>query len=137
MKPKFSLLALVAITALLHAAPPPASAPSPEQVAKDKVATEIHAKVTLWRGGSRFSRALPTPSHRLEFQPPMLADGEKRLPFTIIGRAAPKAPAEWQGYVRLSDQEIFLLDPKTGKHRPAKEHPRFAPAPKVEPSKPL
>ena len=137
MRTKSSILALVAIAALLHAAPPLAPPPSTEQLARDKVTAGIYHKVLEWRGGGRFSRARPTPSHRLEFQPQILVNGEKRLPFTITRWADPKATPEWHGYVRLSDQEIFLLNPKTGKHRPANEHPRFAPPPKIEPAKPL
>jgi hypothetical protein len=137
MKTKSSILVLVAVTAVLRADPPQAPAASGEDHAKRKVGTEILARISTWGRGGRFSRAMPTPSHRLEFQPQKLVKDETRLPFTIIRWEQPEAPPEWQGYVRLSDLEIFLFDPKTGKHRPAKEHPRFAPPPKTEPAKPL
>jgi len=138
MKMKSSILALVAITTLLHATPPQApAATNSEDLAKRKVATEIYGKVN--RVAGRFSRSMSGPSHQLEFQPQMLVQEESRLPFTISRSFGPKTPAEIQGYVRLSDQAIFVLDPKTGKHRPASEDPRFAPPvlPKVEPAKPL
>ena len=143
MKATSSILTLIAITALLHAAPPQAPASTAEDLAKRKVALEIHTKVNTISG--RFSRAMPTPSHQLEFQPPMLVKEESRLPFTISRSRGPKATPELQGYVRLSDQAVFLLDPKTGNYRPAREDPRFAPPPqqqdlplpKIEPAKPL
>jgi hypothetical protein len=141
MKTTSSILVLIAITTLLHAAPPQA-AKSPEDLAKQKVATEIYAKVNTHSG--RFSRVGPVPSHQLQFQPPMLVKEESRLPFTISPSRTLKATPELQGYVRLSDQAVFLLDPATGNYRPASEHPRFAaaqqqklPLPKIEPAKPL
>lgn len=136
MKTKSSILLLIAVTTLLHAAPPQPQA-SPEDQAKRKVATEIYTKVNTYSG--RFSRIGPMPSHQLEFQAPTLVNEENRLPFTITPSRNPKVSPQLQGYVRLSDQEIFLLDPKTGSHRPACEDPRFAPPlpPKIEPAKPL
>jgi hypothetical protein len=147
MKTTSSILALVAVTALLHATPPQAPASTVEDLAKRKVATEIYAKVN--REGSPFSRVDLGPSHRLEFQPQMLVEKEARLPFTIVRSRLrdPKVAPEIQGYVRLSDQAIFLLDQKTGEHRSASEDPRFTPPQqrpqplvpllKIEPSKPL
>ena len=142
MKTTSSILSLIAITTLLHAAPPQ-SATTSEDLAKRKVSTEIYAKVSTISGG--FSRARPMPSHRLEFQPQMLVEKESRLPFTITRSRMLKPTPEVQGYVRLSDQAVFLLDPKTGNYRPASEDQRFAPPqqqkehplPKIEPAKPL
>ena len=136
MKPTSSILVLALITTLLHAAPPQAEG-SPEDQAKRKVSLEIYSKVSTTSG--RFSRAMPMPSHQLEFQPQMLVKEESRLPFTIAPVRNPKISPQLQGYVRLSDQQIFLLDPKTGSYRPATEDPRFAPPqpPKILPSKPL
>jgi len=142
MKTTSSILALIAITTLLHAAPPQPQA-SPEALAKQKVATEIYSKVNTYSG--RFSRVGPISSHRLEFQAPMFVKEENRLPFVITPARNPNVSPQLQGYVRLSDQAIFLLDPKTGQHRLASEDPRFAPPqqqrelplPKIEPSKPL
>ncbi len=143
MKTTSSIFTLIAITTLLHAAPPQAATTS-EDLAKRKVATEIYAPVSPYSGG--LSRAMPKPSHRLEFQPQMLVEKESRLPFTITRHARMLKPTpELQGYVRLSDQAVFLLDPKTGNYRPAREDRRFAPPPqqqdlplpKIEPAKPL
>ncbi|RYD61665.1 MAG: hypothetical protein EOP83_16490 [Verrucomicrobiaceae bacterium] len=136
MKITSSIIVLVLITALLHAAPPQAQS-SPEDLAKRKVSLEIYAKVSTTSG--RFSRAMPMPSHKLEFQPQMLVKDESRLPFTITPVRNSKISPQLQGYVRLSNQQIFLLDPKTGNYRPASEDPRFAPPapPKIEPTKPL
>ena len=102
-----------------------------------KVSAEIFSKVNIYSG--RFSRVGPIPSHRLEFQPQMLVKEENRLPFTITPVRNQKVMPQLQGYIRLSDQQIFLLDLKTGNYRPATEDPRFAPSPppKVVPSKPL
>jgi hypothetical protein len=142
MKTTSSILVLIAATTLLHAAPQPAQA-SPEDLAKQKVATEIYAKVSS--RSVAFSRADLGPSHQLQFQPQMLVKEESRLPFAISRSRGPKGEPELQGYVRLSDQAIFLLDPKTGQHRLASEDPRFTPTQqqrelpflKIEPSKPL
>ncbi|MEK7951037.1 hypothetical protein [Luteolibacter soli] len=142
MKTTSSILALVAVTTLLHAAPPQAQ-PTPEDLAKGKVAVEIYGKVNSMSG--RFSRVGPINSHQLEFQAPMFVKEEKRLPFTITPVRNPKVAVQLQGYIRLSDQEIFLLDQKTGQYLPAREDPRFAPPqqqrelplPKIEPAKPL
>jgi len=102
-----------------------------------KVSTEIYSKVNTY--GARFSRVGPIPSHRLEFRPQMLVKEEPRLPFTITPARNPKVSPQLQGYIRLSDQQVFLLDPKTGNYRPASEDPRFAPPPppNIEPAKPL
>lgn len=135
MKTRSSILLLLAVTALLYAAPPQTPDTGREDQAKRKVTLGIYAKVNTVNG--RFSRARPTPSHRLEFQPQKRLKDEELLPFTITRGPDPKATPEWQGYIRLSDHEIFLLDPETGKHQPAMEHPRFAPPPKIEPAKPL
>jgi hypothetical protein len=142
MKTTSSILSLIALTTLLHAAPPQ-TAKSSEDLAKQKVATGIYAKVSTMR--SSFSRSGPTPSHRLEFQPQTLVKEESRLPFAITPFRMHKATPELQGYVRLSDQAVFLLDPKTGNYRPATEDPRFATPqqprelllPEIEPAKPL
>ncbi|HEY1120967.1 MAG TPA: hypothetical protein VGE67_05185 [Haloferula sp.] len=138
MKTKSSVLALVAASALLHAAPMEIRL-SPEDQAKMKVSTEIYSKVNTYSG--RFSRVGPIPSHRLEFQPQMLVKEEPRLPFTITPARNQKVMPQLQGYIRLSDQQVFLLDLKTGNYRPATEDPRFTPAlppsPKVVPAKPL
>jgi hypothetical protein len=123
------------VAALLHAAPPQddPSLPAADR-AKRTARIEIFAKVNTVTGGG-FSRAGPRSSHSLQFEQELLVDGEKRLPFAISAVGAEKP--ELKGYVRLSDQEIFLLDPKTGKHQPASQHPRFAPPPllQVEPVK--
>ena len=83
---------------------------------------------------------MPVPSHTLEFQPELLVDGEARLPFSIRPRqtGTEVMPVTLEGYVRLGDQAIFLLDEKTKSHVPAAQHPRFAPKPplNVVPTKP-
>jgi len=120
-----SILAATAVMGLLHAAPPEGAPPSPEVVAKQKVAVEIFAKMNPVT--RPFSRVAPVPTHSLEFQPQQLVNGESRLHFVIRPRGVadnklPAAPAA-QGYVRLSDQQIFLLDAKTGDFQPAQNPP--------------
>lgn len=104
-----------------------------------KVNLEIFNKVSPRE--RPFSRAIAVPRHTLEFQPQQLVGGEARLPFTIRPRslAAEATPAtSLEGYVRLSDQEIFLHVAETKAYVPASEHPRFAPKPpaKVDPPRP-
>lgn len=146
MKPKLkskthtlfpSLAAALAVATLLHAAPPADPLP-PAELAKQKVNVEIFHKVSP--PARPFSRVMPVPSHHLEFQPELLVDGEARLPFSI--RPRPRGtevmPVTLEGYVRLGDQAIYLLDEKTKSHVPSAQHPRFAPKPPlvVVPSNP-
>ncbi len=120
-------LAIAALVALLQAAPPVADAPLPAvDQAKQKVAAEIFAKVNAYEGPG-FSRVGPRPTHRLEFQPDLLVKDEPRLHFAITPFRDGKLAVQLKGYVRLSDQTIFLIDPKNGEARPASEDPRFAP----------
>lgn len=123
-----SVLLAAAVAGLLHAAPPEENGPLAVEVqARRKVLVQIFQKISPRE--ISFSRAMPVPRDTLEFQPQLLVDAESRLPFSIVSRrlADRTAPPVLQGYIRLSDQEIFLLDPKTGTHKPAAQHPLFAP----------
>ena len=94
----------------------------PHSQAKFAVQQEVVAKLMPRR--HRFSRAaprFPSPS----FQPPLLVEGEKRLPFKVVDRFSQESSLA-AGYVRLSDNAIFIVDPSSGKHRPIHEDPRFA-----------
>lgn len=132
-----SLATALAVATLLHAAPPAEPLP-PSELAKQKVSVEIFHKVSP--PARPFSRVMPVPRHTLEFQPELLVDGEARLPFAIRPRQTGKEvmPVTLEGYVRLGDQAIFLLDEKTKAHIPASQHPRFAPKPplNVVPARP-
>jgi hypothetical protein len=121
-----ALLAAAAAVSFLHAEPQ--AAPTPEAAAQQKVSTQIFARVSTER--LSFSRAMPMPLKRLEFQTPLMVNGEMRMPFAIVSVADPKK-ALWQGYVRLEDQEIFLCDAATGDFRLAASFPRFAPTPTI------
>lgn len=124
-----SILAATAVMALLHAAPPEGAPLSPEALAKQKVAIEIFTKMSpVMRP---FSRVRPVPTHSLEFQPLQLVNGESRLPFVIAPRGVADKTSPTQGYVRLSDQQIFLLDSKTGNYQPTPNPPQIAPQPPV------
>ena len=142
MKPKTHILfpsfaTALAVATLLHAAPPADPLP-PVELAKQKVSVEIFQKVSP--PARPFSRVRPVPGHTLEFQPELLVQGEARLPFAIRRRQTGKEvmPVTLEGYVRLADQAIYLLDEKTKSHVPAAQHPRFAPKPPliVVPTKP-
>ncbi len=132
------LTAAFAVVTLLHASPP-ADTPSSEESEMRKVNLEIFNKVSPRE--RPFSRAIAVPRHTLDFQPQQWVDGEARLPFSIRPRSiAPEAipAALLEGYVRLSDQEIFLYVAETKAYVPASAHPRFAPQPpvKVDPPRP-
>lgn len=126
MKTKSTIIiALVAAAAagLLHAEPP---RPLPaEDQAKLKVQSEILAKISPQ--AVLFSRAAPMPRENLRFEPQILVENESRLPFAVVPvfPAKPKTPPILQGYVRMSDQAIFLIDTSTGQHVPAAQHPRL------------
>lgn len=133
-----SLAAAFAMAALSHASPPAAPA-SPEDQAMRKVNAEILTKVSP--PVQPFSRVAPVNRHVLEFQPQLAVEGESRLPFAIKPRPDDKQtspPALLEGYVRLSDQEIFLYVAETKAYVPRSQHPRFAPKPpaKVDPQRP-
>lgn len=139
-----SLAAVVAAVTMLHASPP-ADAVPPLELAKHKVTVEIFHKVSP--PSRPFSRVGPVSNDTLEFQPELLVKGEARLPFAIRPRVFGIQPAQdvkdvppatLEGYVRLSDQQIFLYVAETKTHVPASEHPRFAPKPPpvIVPAKP-
>lgn len=119
------IIAIVAAAAagLLHAEPP---RPLPaEDQAKLKVRSEILAKVSPQ--AVSFSRAMPIPRETLRFEPQILVENESRLPFAVVPvfQTKPKTPPILEGYVRMNDQAIFLLDASTGLHIPAAQHPRL------------
>lgn len=139
---KHRILILLPVTAIALAEPtlndprsynstkvPQSKAPSqptktdPHAKAKAAVLEQVAFKLETRHG--RFSRAAPR-SPSPSYSPELLVDGEKRLPFKVADRFSRKSVLA-QGYVRLSDQQIFILDPLTGKHRAVHEDPRFAP----------
>lgn len=80
---------------------------------------------------SRAMPAMPYPSYRAV----ELAAGEERLPFTVkmVG-----TKDEVSGYVRLSDNAIFIFRPEKKDHIRSTLDPRFAPPQeiRIEPEKP-
>lgn len=125
-KSKITIALTAATLAGLLQAEPPRPSPAEDQ-AKQKVQSEIFAKVSPRE--ISFSRAAPMPREILQFEAQTLVDNEARLPFAILPRfsGALKSQPVLQGYVRLSDQAIYLLDSAAGRHVPAAQHPRFAP----------
>ena len=117
--------------------------PGPDPQARQAVQTQIVAR--LHRSVPPFSRVMP-PMPEARYHDLILADGEKRLPFEVLeprrirtlpGTAPAGRAVMVSGYVRLSDQAIFVFDTKTRKHIPAAKDPRFAPpADKAKADKP-
>lgn len=133
-----SFAAALAVATVLHAAPP-ADTGAREELARRKVNLEILAQVSPPE--RPFSRTSRVQRHLLEFQPQQLVSGEARLPFVIKPRPDGKEvapPVLLEGYVRLSDQQIFLFVEETKAYVPASQHPRFAPKPpmKADPPRP-
>ena len=120
---KHILITSTLIIAAVVAAPQPQEKVDPIQAAQLAVHHQLVAKL---RPTHRpFSRAAPRGPSAF-FRPTMIVKGEERMPFTI-GDERSKSVKPLTGYVRLSDQKIFLLDAKTGKHQLASKDPRFAP----------
>jgi hypothetical protein len=136
---------IAALTGLLSAEPRPiidltqipnaglVSNTEPNAPARMAVMTQIVARLQP-PAIPPFSRAVvvtPYPS----FRPVELVDGEERLPFmvTMMGRGA-----EVSGYVRVSDNAIFIHRPDKKDHILSTQDPRFAPAKEVvvNPQKP-
>ena len=134
---KTSILALLTIiTAAALATPDPESKPDPVDAAKLAVQTQIVARLHPEFPGAgkypRFSRAGTPEYPSPKYEAPLLVDGEKRLPFTFKTFQFPKGTTvNLTGYVRLSDQQIFLLDPSTKMYRVAHKDPRFAKHPSL------
>ena len=131
---KTNILSILTITAaLVAAAPDSQEKQDPLEAAKRAVEIEIVARVVAanpqkWSRPS-FSRVQMTRKPRATYQAPLLADGEERLPFSLPLEPHGKNSSILTGYVRLSDQRIFLLDPATKMYRAAQEDPRFAKQP--------
>lgn len=103
------------------------SSPEPNVSARMAVMTQIVARLqppTL----PPFSRAMPVGPFS-SFQPVELVDGEERLPFSVqtFGKGA-----EVTGYVRVSDNAIFIYRLDKKDHIRSTLDPRFAPPEKSQ-----
>jgi len=145
---KKTLLCLAALTGILAAEPGviqlldqgilpnagPVSKPDPNATAKAVVMSNIVAR--LQPTVPRFSRMI-TPTPFASYGEVQLADNEKRLPFSISMVGAPPEQSV-SGYVRLSDNAIFIFRPGKKDYIRSTQDPRFAPEKeiKVDPKKP-
>lgn len=136
---KRSILSCLAIITVLVAAEPalnvvPTNQPIADPVAEARNAVQWQIAMRLQPKYPPFSRAIMT-----TVIPQFLAveevEKEKRLPFLIN---ATRGVPEVKGYVRLSDNAIFLYRPDTKDYIPSTQDPRFGPPPslKVEVVKP-
>lgn len=128
---KPTLLCLAVITGILAAEP--VSKPDQLASAHAAVATQISARLSP-PSLPPFSRAMPRRPIPI-YQAVELVDNEKRLPFTI---AMGGRQASVSGYVRLSDDAIFIFRPEKKDHIRSTLDPRFAPKeePRPDPKKP-
>ncbi|BCX47058.1 hypothetical protein HAHE_09660 [Haloferula helveola] len=129
-KPKHVALALILAGIATAIEPDTPTVEHPE--ARQAVQTRIVAR--LQSSFPPFSRMAP-PQPSSQFQRPMLVDKEERLPFKVVdGRGKSIMLA---GYVRLSDQRIFIYDTEKQTYTDAALDPRFAPpADKAKTDKP-
>jgi hypothetical protein len=129
---------LAALTSLLAAEPRPmidrtqipnaglVSNPEPNAPARMAVMTQIVARLQP-PAMPPFSRAVVVTPHP-SFRPVELVDGEERLPFMVTMRGR---GAEVSGYVRVSDNAIFIRRPEKKDHIRSTLDPRFAPPEKA------
>jgi len=136
------LVCLAVLTGILAAEPPNfqltdgniVSKDDPNFTAKTAVSTVIIARLNPKMPA--FSRAMPT-IPMTKYREVQLAENEKRLPFTVsmFGRPPEQSVT---GYVRLSDNAIFIFRPEKKDYISSTLDPRFAPEKeiKVDPKKP-
>ena len=131
MKPTLFCLAIV--TGLLAADPlfvqipnsGPVSKPEPLNAAQMAVQTTIVSR--LQPSYPKFSRAMPMPAIP-SYQVVERVGNEDRLPFTVSIRWPQLSVS---GYVRISDNAIFIFRPETKDYIPSMLDPRFGPAKEV------
>jgi hypothetical protein len=136
------LICLAALTGIFAAEPPSfqltngniISKDDPNFSAKTAVSTVIIARLNPPRPS--FSRAMPT-IPTTSYEEVQLADNEKRLPFTVKMMFGPPEQSV-TGYVRLSDNVIFIFRPEKKDYIRSTLDPRFAPKKeiRVDPEKP-
>jgi hypothetical protein len=133
MKSRTTLSLAILILAGLALATEPSATPDNHPEATLAVQTRILPH--LERSFPPFSRLAP-PRPKATFSQMVVTNGEKRLPFEVTetrsrlpvpGTEPPRGAVLVSGYVRLSDNAVFVLDTATMKHIPAELDPRFAP----------
>lgn len=129
---KPALVCLILVTGLLAAEPlippilnqVPMSAPVPHATARMAVETEIVSR--LRPSLPAFSRVSP-PIVMPSYQQLVKVGDEERLPFTISISNHFKPQSGVSGYVRVSDNAIFIYRPEKTDHIRSTLDPRFAP----------
>jgi hypothetical protein len=134
---KYIILPCLAIATIVAAEPAinvvPANQAITDPVAIAQSAVRWHIAMPLQPKYPPFSRAIAMPPIP-QFLAVEEVAHEKRLPFLI--KATRDVP-EVKGYVRLSDNAIFLYRPDTKDYIPSTQDPRFAPkSPEVKTEKP-
>ncbi len=127
------LLCLATITGMLAAepytrSPNNAQAPKADTLAGAQAAVQTQIVSRLQPHYPPFSRAMPMlvlPSYQVVEH----VGNEDRLPFTV---SIPKSATNVSGYVRLTDNAIFIFRPETKDYIPSNLDPRFAPAKEVQ-----
>jgi hypothetical protein len=135
---KRSILSCLAIITVVAAEPAinvlPKNQPIVDPVASARSAVHWQIATRLRVEYPPFSRAI-APIISPQFLAVEEVEKEKRLPFLIN---ATRGVADLRGYVRLSDNAIFLYRPDTKDYIPSTMDPRFAPppAPEIKTEKP-
>lgn len=125
MKNKYYYVAALLVGSLIAADPQPAKPEDPLVNAREAVNQRIvlpHTDRTR-----PFSRVGPI-SPSIQYLEPQIVDGEKRLPFKV---RIPRTVKMQECFVRLSDNEIFVIDANTRKLIPLAKHPDFVPNTKL------
>ncbi len=129
---KPTLVCLILVTGLLAAEPlippilnqVPTSIPVPHAMARMAVETEIVSR--LRPSLPSFSRVSP-PIVMPSYQQLVKVGDEERLPFSISISNHFQSQSGVSGYVRLSDNAIFIYRPEKTDHIRSTLDPRFAP----------
>jgi hypothetical protein len=129
---KRSILSCLAIISVVAAEPTikvtPSNQPITDPVATARSMVQWHVAMRLRPEYPPFSRAI-APIVTPQFLAVEEVEKETRLPFLIN---ATRGVPEVKGYVRLSDQAIFIYRPDTKDYIPSTLDPRFGPPPSLK-----
>lgn len=136
-----TLTCLAAVTGILVAEPVPNQLPevvpasNPDHLSPARLAVGSQIVSRLRPSLPPFSRAMPVPRLPI-YREVEVVSGEKRLPFSVADPG--RNPGVVSGYVRLSDNAIFIFRPEKKDHIRSTQDPRFASekSTKFDPKKP-
>lgn len=128
-----TLYCLAVLTSVLAAEPytqVPNNAPAPKvgTLAGAQAAVQSQIVSRLQPHYPPFSRALPMPAVA-GYQIVQRVENEERLPFTV---SISRSLLSVSGYVRLSDNAIFIFRPETKDYISSVQDPRFAPVKEIQ-----